>query len=386
MTTPRRQRRSWGKIRRLAHGSGRYQASYMGPDLQRHTAPYTFTTRMDAERWLSDEHRLLERDEWTPPKVRAAQKYQQGKTFHAYATGWLETRTLKPRTRQGYSELLDGPLTGLHKLPLSLLTAEVVRRWYAGLPADTPTRNSHAYQFMHTVLNTAVTDGLITANPCTIRGAMNTHAKRQAVILTPAEVAKLALAIQPGQLKALVLISAWCGLRYGEAIELRRKDISADCEVIRVARAVTHRNGCHIDTPKSGKGRTVIVPPHVVPDVRDHLAHHVGPDPEALLFTAPKSCHYASRRAGLGRCRSACEPNVNPGSSFGPQRARQSGVHRRKLAWYRQICWGRGIFGRQSTATVKLWKCPVCAAPMWLPRRRCSTCRRRNRQVGQWWP
>ena len=43
-------RRGWGWIRRLP--SGRYQATYMGPDVLRHRAPHTFSRRMDAERWL----------------------------------------------------------------------------------------------------------------------------------------------------------------------------------------------------------------------------------------------------------------------------------------------------------------------------------------------
>lgn len=46
---------------------------------------------MDAEHWLTEERRLIERDEWTPPKLRAAVKHQRGKTFHEYGTGWLET-------------------------------------------------------------------------------------------------------------------------------------------------------------------------------------------------------------------------------------------------------------------------------------------------------
>jgi len=63
--TDTRARRSWGKIRKLP--SGMFQASYVGKDLLRHPAPMTFTSRMDAERWLSDERRLMEWGNWTPP-------------------------------------------------------------------------------------------------------------------------------------------------------------------------------------------------------------------------------------------------------------------------------------------------------------------------------
>jgi integrase len=121
---------------------------------------------------------------------------------------------------------------------------------------------------------------------------MNTATKRQATILTPDEVAKVATAIQPVNLKTLVLISAWCGLRWGEVTELRRRDISADCTEITVARGVTHANRqCFVDTTKTAKVRSVIVPPHVVPDMADHLAHNVDAAPDALLFKAARGCH-----------------------------------------------------------------------------------------------
>jgi hypothetical protein len=50
-------RRGWGHIRRRP--GGKFQASYIGPDLVRHCAPKTFTAKMDAEGWLRDERRTI---------------------------------------------------------------------------------------------------------------------------------------------------------------------------------------------------------------------------------------------------------------------------------------------------------------------------------------
>ena len=83
------------------------------------------------------------------------------------------------------------------------LTPETVRVWYTGLGTATPTKNTHAYQLLRAILNTAASDGLIGCNPAVIRGARTTETKSQAVILTPDEIAKVALAIQPINLKAL---------------------------------------------------------------------------------------------------------------------------------------------------------------------------------------
>jgi len=120
-----------------------------------------------------------------------------------------------------------------------------------GLGSEHVRRNSHAYGLLHAILATAVTDQLIPANPANLSRAINPPTKCQPVILDAAEVAVLADTIRPERLRMLVLVLAWVGVRWGEAIELRRSDVTEGCKAIRVRRAVTHRNGCRIDTPTS---------------------------------------------------------------------------------------------------------------------------------------
>ena len=283
-------RRSWGWIRKLP--SGHWQASYTGPDARRHSAPATFHTKMAAEHWLSDEHRLVERGEWSAPALRAAQRRAGGVTVADYAATWIAHRNVKHRTRIGYQELLRRRIAPtLGRVPLALLTADAVRTWFAALGTEHPRRNSHAYGLLHAVCATAVADGLTTAQPCQISGVMNPPAKRAPVILSVAEVAALADAVRPERLKVFVLVAAWCGLRWGELIELRREDVSAGVDVLTVSRAVTHRGGCRIDTPKSGRGRTVHVPPHIRAELKHHLDAYVAKDPDAQLFSAVRGCH-----------------------------------------------------------------------------------------------
>ena len=57
----------------------------------------------------------------------------------------------------------------------------------------------------------------------------------------------------------LTLVSAWCGLRYGEATELRRKDIVLDVDgtplAVKVRRGATRVDGRFIvGTPKTRAG------------------------------------------------------------------------------------------------------------------------------------
>src|SRR6476659_9815932 len=67
--------RGWGWIRKRP--SGRFQASFIGPDRKRHFGPTTFSNRMRAERWLANERDLIERaaesgERWLTPDERAA--------------------------------------------------------------------------------------------------------------------------------------------------------------------------------------------------------------------------------------------------------------------------------------------------------------------------
>ncbi len=75
----------------------------------------------------------------------------------------------------------------------------------------------------------------------------------------------------PERFGAMVLLAAWCGLRFGELTELRRVDI--DAPVVHVSRAVVRLPGTlEVGTPKSAAGiRSVTMPPHIVGDVRAHL-------------------------------------------------------------------------------------------------------------------
>ena len=119
--------------------------------------------------------------------------------------------------------------------------------------------------------NTAVKDGLLERNPCQIVGAMNPKPKKKVKIPTTFELHTIADKLRADErtspFKALVLLAGWCGLRFGEVTELRRKDFDSDCTVVKISRAVTHRadpntpgaDRCRIDTTKNGEERTVTI-------------------------------------------------------------------------------------------------------------------------------
>jgi integrase len=295
-----RRRRGFGRIRQC-QPSGRYQASYVGPDDQLHKAPETFDAREDAEGWLADRRREIDRELWSPPAT-AKQKTDRRKAqirFREYAEQWVETRTvrgrpLKPRTVEHYKKLLEDhiyPTFGAR--PIRDITMQSVDRWYAKTLTDHPTMRAHTYSLLRTILETALTrDRLIETNPCLIRGAGTTERK---IKPRPASLDELGVIVgeMPPNLKLIVLLASWCALRFGELVELQRYDIDTTERVIRVRRAAVRvEKSWKVGDPKSEAGkRDVAIPPHLIPAVTNHLAKHVGVKRDALLFPAKSGGH-----------------------------------------------------------------------------------------------
>lgn len=278
-------RRGFGRIRK--ERSGRYSAAYIGPDGRLHRAPRTYIHETDAEEWIGAQRRKIDLGTW------GAVERSDGVTLRAYTDTWIEQRHLRPRTKQHYESMLERLiLPDLGDVKLVALTPAKIRQWHAALGAAHPTRNAHAYALLHAICSTAVQDEVLDANPCRIRAAMQTKRKRDVDVLTPAQVDKLA-AKMPTELRASVVLAAWCGLRWGETSELRRKDVSKDCATLRVRRAVTYRQGkFHVGEPKTAAGiRDVAVPPHIRPVIKAHLKNHVAKDAESLLFPMPDGGH-----------------------------------------------------------------------------------------------
>lgn len=280
-------KRSFGRLRKLP--SSRWQAAYTGPDTVVYPAPSTFAAKLDAEAWLTDRRREIDRDAWSPPGAVGART----QTLADYAGPWLAQRALKPRTREHYGHLLHALiLPDLGPVPLAALTPARVRAWHATLSPGKPTMRAHGYSLLRTILNTAVTDELINANPCTIRSAGSAKRVHQVKPASLDEIAAL-VAAMPERYKVMTLLAAWCGCRFGELAELRRKDVDADAGVLHIRRGVVLVEGKPVvGTPKSSAGiRDVAVPPHLLPALREHLGEHADHGRDGLLFPAVSGGH-----------------------------------------------------------------------------------------------
>lgn len=280
-----RDKRSFATIRKLP--SGRFQVRYTGPDGVRHTAPSTFGARIDAEAFVVAKRREIDRGVWDS----TADEKREAITFGVYALAWIEGRQvagrpIKDRTREHYHAILEDHLEHFAGRQLAAITPKDVREWHAATLADRPTMRSHAYSLLRTIMGSAVNDELVDANPCRITGAG--RAKRVHKI-RPASVDELATvtAAMPERLRLMVLLASWCAMRFGETVELRRKDIDLSDEVIRIRRAAVRTQGGTfvITTPKSDAGiRDVAIPPHMIPQIETHLTKYVANKHDSLIF------------------------------------------------------------------------------------------------------
>lgn len=304
-------RRGFGQLSTMR--SGRIQARYTGPDGMIHTAPSTFEDRDAAVAWLRNERRLIEDspDAWTPPRARAEAARAKRMTFGEYAEVWLPARKTKgkplaARTRDHYRDLLDRfLLPTFQDVALTSITPEIVDHWYELTALGRPTYQAHAYGLLRTILGTAVDRGLIkTANPAKVRGGGTTNRRHK---VKPAVLSELAaiVAAMPERRRLMIQLAAWCGLRFGELAELRRKDVDLKAKIIKVRRGVVRvkvpvSDGSEgrtrleplVKEPKTEAGtRDVPIPPHLLADVRAHLRDYAESGREGLLFPGQPGKH-----------------------------------------------------------------------------------------------
>lgn len=272
-------RQGFGNIRRLS--SGRYQVRYTGPDLATHNGPITFSTKLDAQAYLARVQHEIATGVWEASQRPTA----PAEAFAAYAAAWLSTRPLKPRTTALYAGLLRNHILPVFAtVDVGAMTPALVRSWYAGLNTG-PTARANAYGLLRTILAQAVDDGIMAANPARIKGAGTKKRQRELRVLTVAELDKLVEAI-PERYEALVLLGAWCALRFGELSALRRSDLDLKSGIVHVRRAVTTVKGQTIvGEPKSDAGRrSVTIPPHIIGALKAHIAQHAAFGRDGLVF------------------------------------------------------------------------------------------------------
>lgn len=276
----RRTRRSFGAVRKLP--SGRYQASYLDPQGQRRNAPETFTAKIDADAWLAIQRAAIETGSWRGRDERI--------TVGEYAKQWFETHPMRDRTRYQYRTVYDRwikPTFGT--TAMSAVTTVMVRRWLATFPSAKPAARKNGYMLLAQLFRAAVSDGILNDSPVRVKGGASYAVQREGQALTVEQVTKLADAMPKGR-RMTVLLAAYCALRPGEVLGLRRRDVDTRGKVLRIRETASSRNA---GAPRVGPVKTaasvrdVHYPEALHADVLEHLREHAAEGPAGHLFPSP---------------------------------------------------------------------------------------------------
>ncbi|MEA2383556.1 MAG: hypothetical protein QOH72_3527 [Solirubrobacteraceae bacterium] len=234
----------------------------------------------------------------------------RGPTFAAVAMEWLEhgerKRGLKHSTLKDYRYLLRNHLLpAFGDRPLRAITRQEIERWHAGYER---TRTAgQVLMVLGAILRYARRRELIAANPI---DGVERHPVRYSGdydMYSREEIDAIVRCAADDQDAAIILAAALTGLRRGELLALRWRDIDFAGQAIRVRGNLSYGQ---IVTPKSGKVRVVPMVDEVAACLARLAGRELQTGGENAVFASPLGGHLdpsalrrrfvdATQRAGL---------------------------------------------------------------------------------------
>jgi integrase len=282
---PRPRRRDAGDGSLFQRKDGRWVAQLLDPDGRRR---YLYgATRAQAKQRLLEAQAVVQTGQSLPD-----QRLTVGRYLQEWLVG-LSTATLKPRTIAYYERYVRRHIlpTELARKPLARLEPIDLRRFYAEkLTSDlSSTSVHHLHALIHVALQRAVDDGILGRNVAALVGRSNRPKARRVEMRTIAadgQPRRFLEAAKSERLEALLVLAITTGMRRGELLALRWKDADLERGVLAVTGSLQgdRRDRLTIDTPKSGKARSVALGTVAVGALRAHRARQeeerllVGPE------------------------------------------------------------------------------------------------------------
>ncbi len=244
---------------------GRQVQRKIGPAwTERGRPPAGYVTKLLADAWLRDVLDQARRGS-LPGMVRT------GATFADAAAEYLryvaDERACKPSTLRDYRSILDA-----HLLPwfgafrIEDVTPAMVEEWRSSLGAAMASRTKNKLLFvLNAVFRRAQKVWGLPLNPVAGIEKYRLRSSGDIDVFSPEEVLALVRAADDEHDAAIYLTAAFAGLRRGELLALRWRDVDFAGQAIRVRASYA---GAELTTPKSGKVRSV----PMAPDVATSLA------------------------------------------------------------------------------------------------------------------
>ncbi|HET9873204.1 MAG TPA: site-specific integrase [Propionibacteriaceae bacterium] len=268
-----------GRLRKVT----RYRVRYRDQDGKWHSE--TKERLVDAERRKAEVELQLADGAWRDPR-RGLIK------LSTWIEEWIPSRhDLRPTTRARLKATIKSQiLPRFGNTALSRISNSAVRAWVQEMLDDglAPTSVRKAVFALRQALEAAIADGRLFTNAA-LNVPLPAERAKPPRFLTQAEVERLCAAM-PERYRALVLVGAYAGLRWGEAAGLTRMNVEIERSRIRVTSTAIEIGG-HVSLgqqPKTTRSkRTIPVARAVIERVQAHLDQFVPADPDALVFTSP---------------------------------------------------------------------------------------------------
>jgi integrase len=241
-------------------------------------------SRTDAQRWINKTAADAEAG------VRVLAR-RGGMTVQQCMDEWAEGSPLKPSTIAEYSKTFRTVVSReIGSVPIASLMQNDIDRMISSLhrSGKPVTQLAHAMMVLKHVWAYAKSAGQVNVNiieqspwgPRLFRDMRNQKAERDEIkqdqglvpVLRPEQVKLLIETERVPALRAIWEFIASTGVRRGEALALRWKDVYLDEGYIwiRVGIADTDKKLIHLDTPKGNKRRKIFIAPATVQLLREH--------------------------------------------------------------------------------------------------------------------
>ena len=237
---------------------GRQVQKKIGPAwAERSRPPAGFVTKRTAEAWLADT--LAEARRGTLVGM-----VRTGATFADAAGEFLRyiehDRARKPETVKTYASIIRHQLLPVFgQKRLESITGDMVEEWIAGVTLA-PASRLKSLLVMQGIFKRALRVYRLPVNPLADVERPPQQASGDIDVFSPEEVWALVRAAESEQDAAIYLTAAFTGLRRGELVALRWRDVDFPAQTIRVRGSYS---GGSMTTPKSGRVRSVPMAPEV---------------------------------------------------------------------------------------------------------------------------
>jgi integrase len=210
----------------------------------------------------------------------------QRMTVGRYLLDWVAGlgAGIKPRTVAYYENYVRRHLlpSEVAQKPLARLEPSDLRRLYAAKLSSglSSTSVHHIHAVIHVALQRGVDDGVLGRNAAALVGRSNRPKVRHVEMHTIAagdQPRRFLEAAKCDRLEALLVVAITTGMRRGELLALRWKDVDLDRGVLGVTGSLqgASRPTLNIATPKSGKSRSVALGTVAVAALREHRKRQV---------------------------------------------------------------------------------------------------------------